>query len=78
MKRKPKALRVRNHLAVHAIKRKAGAHRKSEKAQRRSSQVEHLRGVAHWSSSRLLTDRSQFDSVRPYHFFHKAMSIVLL
>lgn len=74
-KRKPKAPRARNHLVVHAIKRKAGAHRKSGKAQRRDDQVEHNRGVAQWSSTRLLTGRPRFDSERPYHEnFHKSAS----
>lgn len=49
MKRKLTAPRVRNHLVVPAIKRKAGAHRKSGKAQRRDEQMDHLKEVAHFA-----------------------------
>lgn len=66
MKRKPKAPRARNHLVVHAIKRKAGAHRKSGKALRRNDQVDHLRGVAQLvQSTRLLTGLSSVRSRAP-------------
>lgn len=64
MKRKP-----RNTLAVAAHFRKAGAHGKSNKAQRRSDKVRMQREpvsegtVARRSSSGLLTRRSRFDSL---------------
>lgn len=66
MKRKPKAPRARNHLVVHAIKRKAGAHRKSGKALRRNDQVEYNRGVAQLVQSiRLLPGVSSVRSRAP-------------
>lgn len=80
MKRKPKAPRARNHLVVHAIKRKAGAHRKSGKALRRNDQVEHYRGLTQLVQSiRLLSEESQGSNpAPPTNFFHKTMTAVLL
>ena len=67
MKRKPRALPVRNPFVVLALKRAAGTHRKSQKAVRRSEKVNLKRDVAQLAqSTRLLTDRPRFDSGRPY------------
>jgi hypothetical protein len=80
MKRKPKAPRARNHLVVHAFKRKAGAHRKSGKALRRKDRVEHNRGLTQLVQSiRLLSEESQGSNpAPPTKFFHKQTVIVLL
>jgi hypothetical protein len=64
MERKPKMPAARNPFVALAARRKAGVHRKSNKAARRSEKVKLLGGVAHRSSTRLLTGRTGFDSPR--------------
>ncbi len=58
MKRKPKSLATRNPFVVLAMKRKAGTHRKPNKAIRRAEKV-NTRALSpateiHWSFSRVL------------------------
>lgn len=65
MKRKPKPPATRNPFVVLAMKRKAGTHRKPNKAIRRAEKV-NTRDVAQRQSIRLLTDRQGFDSLHPY------------
>ena len=78
MKRKPKPLATRNPFVVLAMKRKAGSHRKPNKAIRRAEKVNIHGDVAHTPSGglnrqgiRLLTDRQGFDSL------HSHQSIVV-
>lgn len=79
MKRKPKMPAARNPFVALAAKRKAGSHRKSNKAVRRAEKVEILGGVAHRLSIRLLPGRSGFDSLRLYQDnFHKRVMADLL
>lgn len=65
MKRKPKPPTTRNPFVVLAMKRKAGPHRKPNKAIRRAEKV-NTRDVAQGQSIRFLTDRQGFDSIHPY------------
>ena len=66
MKRKPKPLATRNPFVVLAMKRKAGSHRKPNKAIRRAEKVNTHGDVAQRQSIRLLTDRQGFDSLHPH------------
>ena len=65
MKRKPK-LAPRNPLVAASLFKKAGAHDKPHKAQRRADKVA-LRGVAHGQSSGLLILRREFEPLHPDH-----------
>lgn len=65
MKRKPKPLATRNPFVVLAMQRKAGSHRKPNKAMRRAEKV-NTKDVAQRQSMRLLTDRQGFDPLHPY------------
>ena len=56
MKRKRKLPAARNPFVALALKRKAGAHRKTAKAMRRAEKVNLQGDVARRSSGRLLTD----------------------
>lgn len=59
-----KSLAPRNPFVAVAIMKKAGSHRKSNKALRREQQI----GLAAQRQSiRLLTDRPQFDSGQAHH-----------
>lgn len=79
MKRKPKMPAARNPFVALAAKRKAGPHRKSNKAVRRAQKVDILGGVAHRSSIRLLPGRTGFDSLRLHQEnFHKRVVADLL
>ena len=68
MKSRLKRPAARNPFVALALKRRAGAHRKPNKAVRRSEKVSlKINGdVARRSSSRLLTDRQGFDSLHPH------------
>ena len=66
MKLKRKMPAARNPFVALAIKRKAGAHRKTAKAVRRAEKVNLHGDVVRRSSSRLLPDGQGFDSLRPH------------
>lgn len=66
MKRKPKLAAARNPFVALAMKRKAGSHRKPNKAVRRAEKVSLLGDVAQRQSIRLLTDRQGFNSLHPH------------
>lgn len=66
MKPKRKIPAARNPFVALAMKRKAGAHRKTAKATRRAEKVGLLGEVARRPSSRLLPDGRGFDSLRPH------------
>lgn len=70
MKRKPKMPAARNPFVALAAKRKAGVHRKSNKAVRAAQKVEARRGVnSAGQSIRLLSEESpRFESGTPYQF----------
>ena len=59
-------MKPRNMYAVLASKRKAGSHRKSNKALRRRQKTEH-RSIIQRQNSRLLTDLSGFESLCSDH-----------
>lgn len=55
MKRKPKTVAKRNPFVALAAMRKAGVHRKSEKAVRRQEKVKILGGLAHLAEHPVFT-----------------------
>ena len=63
-------MKPRNIFAVLASKRKAGSHRKSNKALRRLDKIKD-RGIIQRQNSRLLTDQSEFKSLCPDQFILK-------
>lgn len=73
MKRKPK-LAPRNPFVVASLFKKAGAHDKPHKAQRRADKVA-LEGVAHGQSNRLLPGRREFEPLRPHHLRHQTHGV---
>jgi hypothetical protein len=66
MNRKPKPLATRNPFVVFAMKRKAGSHRKPNKAIRRAEKVNLYGDVAQRQRIRLLAERQGFDSLHPH------------
>ena len=77
MKRKPKPLATRNPFVVLAMKRKAGSHRKPNKAIRRAEKVNLYGDVAQCKSIWLLTDRQGFDSLHPTRTLSQATDSVV-
>lgn len=66
MKRKPKTLPKRNPFVVLAMKRKAGSHRKPNKAIRRAEKVNLYGDVAQGQSTRHLTGRQEIESLHSH------------
>lgn len=58
-------MKPRNPMGIYAHKRKAGVHRKTDKAVRRQEKIALYRDVAQGQSTRLLTGGREFDPLHP-------------